>query len=234
MYACSPEILLGSSARHPPTLHPYRTVPPRPAPRWAYYYVELPTSQLGQPFVNGELLVTMRRRADAATGLGGDPLLFVKPFGARRPRGRAHVCGRLHEGPAARVSALRGGRPLSRTECAAGDPQADAPSPLSPTTVPHPAFPHSAPYYSPHPTPRRPTPHTSPPPHPTRPSPPPTKNQPSHPGPQAPRTATSRPLMRAPRTSRTGVTCAHSACSSQTTLCCSGSGGRQTPSIEDG
>lgn len=47
---------------------------------WAYYYVDLPMPLYAQT-VNGELLVTIRRQADAARGVGGDPLLFVKPLG---------------------------------------------------------------------------------------------------------------------------------------------------------
>ncbi len=54
-----------------------------PAGGWAYYYVDLPFGQRESPqFLNGELLVTMRRTADLAAGVGGDPLLFVKPYGA--------------------------------------------------------------------------------------------------------------------------------------------------------
>jgi hypothetical protein len=53
--------------KHPTPQFEKRTRPPEP--------------REGAQFVNGELLVTMRRRADAGAGLGGDPLLFVKPFG---------------------------------------------------------------------------------------------------------------------------------------------------------
>lgn len=46
--------------------------------------MDLPISNAGRPgggFVNGELLVTMKRAGDASAGVGGDPLLFVKPYG---------------------------------------------------------------------------------------------------------------------------------------------------------
>lgn len=55
-----------------------------PAGGWSYHFVDLPVSRYGTAqFVNGELLVTMTRRGDAAHDIGGDPLLFVKPFGTK-------------------------------------------------------------------------------------------------------------------------------------------------------